>query len=68
LIVRTRGHGWIRSIFTGIAALRQIGAVIDYVVGEPLHRYMEKAICIGIAKAEGRLDIRHTTRQAASAA
>jgi hypothetical protein len=35
--------------------LRQLGAIIDYVVGEPLHHYMEKGMVLGIAeRAEGR--------------
>jgi hypothetical protein len=55
LVVRTRGYGWFRLLFLKIPILREIGAVIDYVIGEPLHHYMEKGMCIGIAeRAEGR--------------
>jgi len=50
LIVRTRGYGWIRSLFRKIPVLREIGAAIDYVIGEPLHHYMEKGMCLGIAE------------------
>lgn len=56
LIVRTRGHGYVRLLFAKIPVLREVGALIDYVVGEPLHHYMEKGMVIGIAKrAEGRI-------------
>ena len=49
LIVRTRGHGWFKALFLNIPVLRQCGGVIDYVVGEPLHHYVEKRVYIGIA-------------------
>jgi hypothetical protein len=69
LIVRTRGHGWFRSLSRKIPILRQVGAVIDYVIGEPLHHYMEKGMCIGIAaRVEGRLHAPTETRPADSAA
>jgi hypothetical protein len=55
LIVRSRGYGWIRALFLRVPVLRQVGAVVDYVVGEPLHHYMEKGMLLGIAgRAEGR--------------
>jgi len=55
LIVRTRGYGWFRALSRKIPVLRQLGAIIDYLIGEPLHHYMEKAMCMGIAqRAEGR--------------
>ena len=55
LIVRTRGYGWFRLLFLKIPVLREMGAIVDYVIGEPLHHYMEKGMCIGIAeRAEGR--------------
>jgi hypothetical protein len=44
LIVRTRGHGWFKALFRKIPLLRQHGGVIDYVVGEPLHHYMENGM------------------------
>jgi hypothetical protein len=50
LIVRTRGYGWFRSLFRKIPVLRELGALIDYVIDEPLHHYMEKGMCIGIAE------------------
>jgi hypothetical protein len=57
LIVRTRGHGWFRAVFRRIPVLRELGAVIDYVIGEPLHHYMEKGMCVGIAaRAERTAD------------
>lgn len=59
----------LRSLFRGIPILRQLGAVIDYVIGEPLHHYMEKGICIGIAeRAEGRAGTPAKTRRERSAA
>jgi hypothetical protein len=54
LIVRTRGHGWLKALFRKISVLRQLGAAIDYAIGEPLHHYMEKGMCIGIAKRAAR--------------
>lgn len=55
LIVRSRGYGWIRAVFLRVPVLRQLGALIDYVVGEPLHHYMETGMLLGIAeRAEGR--------------
>lgn len=55
LIVRTRGHGYVRLLFAKIPVLRQLGAIIDYLVGEPLHHYMEKGMVLGIAaRAEGQ--------------
>ena len=55
LIVRTRGHGWFKALLGKVPLLRELGAVIDYAIGEPLHHYMEKAMCIGIAeRAEAR--------------
>jgi hypothetical protein len=69
LIVRTRGHGWFRSLFRKTPILRQFGAVIDYVIGEPLHHYMEKGMCIGIAeRVEGRVHAPAQTRPVGNAA
>jgi len=69
LIVRTRGYGWFRSLFLRIPILRQLGAVIDYMIGEPLHHYMEKGMCIGIAeRPEGRVHAPAETRPGGSAA
>jgi hypothetical protein len=67
LVVRTRGYGWFRLLFLKIPILREIGAVIDYVIGEPLHHYMEKGMCIGIAeRAEGRTGASEKARRPAS--
>ncbi|HUO72189.1 MAG TPA: hypothetical protein VMU39_15585 [Solirubrobacteraceae bacterium] len=55
LVVRTRGYGWFRSLLRPVPVLRELGAVIDYVIGEPLHHYMEKGMCVGITRrVEGR--------------
>jgi hypothetical protein len=50
LIVRTRGYGWFQALFRKIPVLREFGAVIDYLIGEPLHHYMENGMCTGIAE------------------
>jgi hypothetical protein len=63
LIVRTRGPGYVRALFRKLPVLRQLGAVIDYVVGEPLHHYMEKGMVLGIAeRAEGPTRITSVAR------
>lgn len=63
LIVRTRGPGYVRALFRKIPVLRELGAIIDYVVGEPLHHYMEKGMVLGIAeRAEGRTRITSVAR------
>jgi hypothetical protein len=54
LIVRTRGYGWFRSLFRKLPVLRELGTVLDYTIGEPLHHYMEKEMCIGLAKRAER--------------
>jgi hypothetical protein len=69
LIVRTRGYGWFRALFRRVPVLRQLGAVIDYAIGEPLHHYMEKGMCLGIAsRAEGPAGATLVTTREASVA
>jgi hypothetical protein len=71
LTVRTRGHGWLKALLCHIPVLRQLGALIDYLIGEPLHHYMEKAMCLGIAhRAEHCVsapDARHASDEAPTA-
>jgi hypothetical protein len=55
LIVRTRGYGCVKALFRKIPVLRGVGAVIDYVIGEPLHHYMEKGMRTGIAERAERV-------------
>lgn len=50
LLVRTRGPGWTRGMIGKIPGLWPIGAAIDYVVGEPLHHFMERKMILGLAK------------------
>jgi hypothetical protein len=68
LIVRTRGHGWFKALFRKIPLLRELGAVIDYVIGEPLHHYMEKGMCTGIAERVERKPTRRRPRRRTRAA
>ena len=49
LLVRTRGK-WIQEVFHRVPVLRQVGAIIDYVIGEPLHFAMERKMLLGIAE------------------
>jgi hypothetical protein len=37
LIVRTRGYGWFKALFRKIPVFGELGAVVDYVTGEPIH-------------------------------
>lgn len=48
LIVRRRGDGWLRGV-TRFPLLRALGALIDYVFGDPLHFVMERRMLKGIA-------------------
>jgi len=50
LLVRTRGPGWVRAPLQRIPVLRQIGAAIDYAIGEPLHHFMERKMMLGVAE------------------
>lgn len=50
LIVRSRGPGWVRGLFASVAGLRELGALVDYVVGEPLHHVMERKMMLGLAR------------------
>jgi hypothetical protein len=48
LIVRTLGPGWVRDALGSYRWLRPLGAMIDHVVGEPLHFAMERKMMLGI--------------------
>jgi hypothetical protein len=49
LLVRERYPGWIRlAVPTRFGLLRALGAVVDYVIGDPLHFAMERKMMLGL--------------------
>lgn len=48
LIVRQRGDGWLKGL-TQFRPLRAVGALVDYVFGDPLHFVMERGMLKGVA-------------------
>jgi hypothetical protein len=59
LLLRTRDMGWVRRIAPQKSGLwRGLGAVVDYVVGEPLHFAMERKMLLGLKqRAEQAPDV-----------
>jgi hypothetical protein len=55
LLMRTRDTGWARlAVPRRFGLLRGLGAVIDYLVGEPLHFVMERGMMLGIKERAER--------------
>jgi hypothetical protein len=56
LLVRERDSGWIRLMAPRrLGLVRAVGAIVDYVIGEPLHFAMTRKMMLGLkARAEGR--------------
>jgi hypothetical protein len=53
LVVRQRGDGWFKGL-THIPPVRAVGALVDYVFGDPLHFAMERGMLKGIASRAER--------------